>query len=84
MTIETKSHVEQINQRFDNEKKLINSGAVFSVLEAQILPISAVAIASELNISVPLVKSALRELEIDGLAKKTLLEDWVSCQEIEF
>ncbi|MGL4622455.1 MAG: hypothetical protein ACRCZS_25920 [Chroococcidiopsis sp.] len=76
MTEKANLQIERLRERTSQELLLIASGAIFSFISSQILPISDVAIAVELNISVPLVRQAIAELERDQLVVQTYQGDW--------
>ncbi len=76
MTEKTKLHINQLKERNHLENLLIASGAVFRLINSQMLPISDVAIAMELEMSVPLVRRAIATLEQDQLVVQTYQGDW--------
>lgn len=76
MTEKTKLHINQLKENSRRESLLIASGAVFRLISSQILPISDVAIAMELEMSVPLVRKAIATLEQDQLVVQTYQGDW--------
>lgn len=71
-----KPYIEQINQRFEREKLLINSGLIFQTLTKQIKPVSTVMLAMHLNLTVFMVRQSLKELEADGLVERDFAGDW--------
>ncbi|MDJ0593618.1 MAG: hypothetical protein QNJ72_27145 [Pleurocapsa sp. MO_226.B13] len=72
----TKLHVERLDERYRLERLLIASGAVFNLIYLKKKPISAVAIAIELEITVAMVRYALVQLEKDGLVVQNFKGDW--------
>ena len=73
-----KTHLELLTDRYHKERLLIASGAIFQLICGQVEPISEVAIASELEISVPLVRRTLKELSTDNLVAKNTQGGWTS------
>lgn len=71
-----KSHIETILERYEQEKLLIASGAVFQKLSQFIDWVSEVELAMELDISVAMVRSAIATLEKDGLVERNIKGDW--------
>lgn len=71
-----KLHNKRLIEFREQEKLLIRSGAVFNLLSSSFHPVSDVAIAMELEISVAAVRQAIQELAKDGLVSRTLKGDW--------
>lgn len=72
----TKLHIERLNQRHEQERLLIASGAIFQLISSQIEPVSEIAIAMYLEISVVAVRKAIAELLKDGLIEKDFQGNW--------
>lgn len=67
------------------EQLLIDSGAVYRLINASPVPISDVEIAMQLEISIPSVRSAIAQLLKDNLIKCDRKErDHLTTGEIEF
>lgn len=76
MPEKTKLHINQLKERNHLENLLIASGAVFRLISSQILSLSDVEIAMELEMSVPLVRRAIATLEQDQLVVQNYQGDW--------
>jgi transcriptional regulator of heat shock response len=72
----TKTHLERLIQQRQQERLLLASGAIFQTIFDQIEPISDVAIAMDLNISVATVRNAIAELLKDGLIESDFQGLW--------
>lgn len=80
----TKLYLEQLKQFKKQEKLLIDSGAVYKYICSQMLPVSDVAIAADLEITVPGVRMATKQLSEDLLIMKNYQGDWVLNPDVEF
>ena len=69
-------HIERLAQRYQQESLLIASGSVYQTISQQLNPVSDVELAMHLNISIPLVRTSLLELERDGLVEQSFKGEW--------
>ena len=72
----TKSYIEWLAERYERERLLIDSGAVFQTISNLHSPVSDVEIAMHLEISVGEVRNAIAQLHRDGLVSCDYRGDW--------